>query len=127
MSLYDKLMNNKLTRWKKITAENLDIDYCEHFLTSTEASVLFEYMENNITYLNGRLTAVKVFGVYHPIPRQQVAFGDDGVTYKYSGTVIPAQPWPKPLLELRNKISVERKIDYNFVLVNRYDNFLNKN
>ncbi|XP_050528783.1 DNA oxidative demethylase ALKBH2-like [Daktulosphaira vitifoliae] len=122
MSLYDKMMKDKQTRWKKITAENIDLDYCEQFLTSIEASSLLEYMEKNITYLNGRLTYVKVFGVYHPIPRQQVAFGDDGVTYKYSGIIIPAQPWPKPLLELKNKISFEQKIDYNFVLVNRYKN-----
>ncbi|XP_050431832.1 DNA oxidative demethylase ALKBH2-like [Adelges cooleyi] len=123
MTLYEKLMKNKQsTRWKKVVAENLDLDYCEKFLNLSEATALMDYMENNVQYLDGRLTQVKVFGVYHPIPRQQVAFGDVGVTYKFSGTVIAAQPWPQPVLELKKKISSERGINYNFVLVNRYRN-----
>lgn len=120
-TLYEKLMNNnRSSRWKKIIAEDLDLDYCEKFLTTVEGSSLMEYMENNVRYLDGRLAQLKVFGRYHPIPRQQVAFGDGGVSYKFSGTVVPAQPWPQPLLELKNKIGRARGVDYNFVLVNRY-------
>lgn len=104
---------------RKIVAEGLDVDYYERFLTGAESSSLMDYMENNVRYLDGRLTQVKVFGQYYPIPRQQVAFGDDGVSYKFSGTVVPALPWSPPLLELKNKICLARGVDYNFVLVNR--------
>lgn len=106
-------------RSQKIVAEGLDVDYYEGFLTGAESKALMEYMENNACYLDGPLTQVKVFGQYYPIPRQQVAFGDKNVTYKFSGTVVPALPWPQPLLELKNKICLARGVDYNFVLVNR--------
>lgn len=120
-TLSEKLTRNKQpTEWKKIVAENLDLDYCERFLTGVEGTTLMEYMENNVRYLDGQLTSVKVFGQFYPIPRQQVAFGDDGTSYKFSGVVVPAQPWPQPLLELKRKICVARGVDYNFVLVNRY-------
>lgn len=119
-TLYEKLMKNKQSsRWRKIVAEDLDLDYCERFLTSNEGTALMKYMEDHIHYLDGRLTQVKVFGQYYPIPRQQVAFGNKGVSYKFSGTVVPAQPWPQPLLELKNKICSVWGVDYNFVLVNR--------
>lgn len=121
-TLYEKLMKNNVnspSEWRKIVAEDLDLDYCPRFLTTVEGDRLFEYMENNVSYLDGRLARVKVFGRYHQIPRQQVAFGNDGVSYKFSGTVVPAQPWPQPLLELKKKISSARGVDYNFVLVNR--------
>jgi len=122
-TLSEKLMRSKQSmEWKKIVAENLDLDYCERFLTTVEGTALLEYMENNVRYLDGRLTRVKVFGQFYPIPRQQVAFGDDGTSYKFSGTVVPSQPWPQPLLELKNKICAVRGVDYNFVLVNRYRN-----
>lgn len=120
-SLYEKLMNNKLQslQWQKINGENLDLDYCQKFLTANEGTTLMEYMENNVQYLDSKLSQVKVFGRYHSIPRQQVAFGDKGVCYKFSGTVVPAQPWPHPLLQLKDKICAAKGVDYNFVLVNR--------
>jgi len=120
-TLYEKLKaDQRPSKWKKIVAEGLDVDYCERFLTAAEGTALMEYMEHNVRYLDGRLTQVKVFGRFYQIPRQQVAFGDDGVSYKFSGTVVPAQSWPRPLLDLKNKILLARGVDYNFVLVNRY-------
>lgn len=119
-TLYEKLMtNNRRQQWRKIVAENLDLDYYETFLTTAEASALFKYMEDSTQYLDGRLAQVKVFGQYHPIPRKHVAFGDEGITYKFSGTVVPALPWPQPILKLKNKIFSALEIDYNFVLINR--------
>lgn len=116
------MANSRPSKWRKIVAEDLDVDYCDRFLTTAEATALMNYMEDDVSYFDGRLAQVRVFGRYHPIPRQQVAFGDDGVSYRFSGTVVPARPWPLPLLELKNKIRRSRGVDYNFVLVNRYRN-----
>lgn len=107
-------------RWEKIIADDLDLDYCETFLSRAEADSLMEYMENSVRYLEGPPAHVKVFGRCYPIPRQQAAFGDDNVSYKFSGTVVPAQPWPAPLLQLKDKIRDALGYNYNFVLVNKY-------
>ena len=49
----------------------------------------------------------------------QVAHGDEGVTYTYSGTKIPAKPWTPVLNQIREKIQEVTQHSFNFVLVNR--------
>jgi len=58
-----------------------------------------------------------IFG--HMQPRLTASYGDDGATYRYSGTVNVALPWTPALLEIKEKIeAVQGK--YNFCLLNRY-------
>ncbi len=58
-----------------------------------------------------------VFG--HPQPRLTAAYGDDGLTYRYSGTDNPALPWTRTLLEIKARIEAVAG-RYNFCLLNRY-------
>jgi alkylated DNA repair dioxygenase AlkB len=58
-----------------------------------------------------------VFG--HLQPRLTASYGDEGMTYRYSGTENPARPWTPTLLEIKQKIeAVEGR--YNYCLLNRY-------
>ena len=52
-------------------------------------------------------------------PRLTASYGDDGVTYIYSGTENPALPWTPTLLEIKQKIEAVRG-KYNYCLLNRY-------
>ena len=55
----------------------------------------------------------------HLQPRLTASYGDEGVTYRYSGTENPALPWTPTLLEIKQKIeAVEGR--YNYCLLNRY-------
>ncbi len=58
-----------------------------------------------------------IFG--HMQPRLTASYGDEGVTYRYSGTVNHALPWTATLLEIKQRIEDVRG-DYNFCLLNRY-------
>lgn len=58
-----------------------------------------------------------VFG--HMQPRLTASYGDDGVTYRYSGTVNVALPWTPTLLEIKRKIEAVQG-EYNYCLLNRY-------
>lgn len=58
-----------------------------------------------------------VFG--HMQPRLTASYGDDGVTYRYSGTVNVALPWTPTLLEIKQKIEAVQG-RYNYCLLNRY-------
>jgi alkylated DNA repair dioxygenase AlkB len=58
-----------------------------------------------------------VFG--HMQPRLTASSGDDGVTYRYSGTVNIAQPWTPMLLDLKQRIEAIAG-SYNYCLLNRY-------
>jgi alkylated DNA repair dioxygenase AlkB len=52
-------------------------------------------------------------------PRLTASYGDEGVTYSYSGTENRALPWTPTLLEIKRAIeAVEGR--YNYCLLNRY-------
>ena len=58
-----------------------------------------------------------VFG--HMQPRLTASHGDEGVSYRYSGTVNVALPWTEKLLEIKDKIEAVQG-QYNYCLLNRY-------
>ena len=55
----------------------------------------------------------------HLQPRLTASYGDEGVTYFYSGTVNKALPWTPTLLEIKRRIEAVRG-RYNYCLLNRY-------
>jgi alkylated DNA repair dioxygenase AlkB len=55
----------------------------------------------------------------HKQPRLTASYGDDGVTYHYSGTENRALPWTPTLLAIKEKIEAVRG-RYNYCLLNRY-------
>lgn len=52
-------------------------------------------------------------------PRLTASYGDNGVTYLYSGTVNSALPWTPTLLEIKQKVEAVQG-RYNYCLLNRY-------
>jgi alkylated DNA repair dioxygenase AlkB len=55
----------------------------------------------------------------HMQPRLTASYGDEGVTYFYSGTVNKALPWTPTLLGIKQKIEAIQG-RYNYCLLNRY-------
>jgi alkylated DNA repair dioxygenase AlkB len=58
-----------------------------------------------------------IFGYMQP--RLIASYGDEGVTYKYSGVENVALPWTATLLEIKKKIETVQG-EYNYCLLNRY-------
>src|SRR5262245_5120027 len=52
-------------------------------------------------------------------PRLTASYGDEGVTYFYSGTANRALPWTPTLLEIKQQIEAVQG-RYNYCLLNRY-------
>ncbi|XP_077282959.1 DNA oxidative demethylase ALKBH2-like [Arctopsyche grandis] len=108
-------------KWRKITAEGLNLDYTI-LLPKVCADQVLRQLEETLEYFTGDLAKVKVFGRWHPIPRQQVAHGEPGISYKFSGTTVPALPWTELLSEIRDKLNELTGHRFDFVLINRYRN-----
>ena len=106
-------------KWKKISGENIDLDYVRLF-DKQEADWIFQTCEKEIQYNTG--SQVRVYGKWRNIPRQQVAYGDDGLKYTFSGATVAAKPWTMaPVLKQVNDIITSvTGHTFNFVLVNRY-------
>ncbi|XP_067650376.1 DNA oxidative demethylase ALKBH2-like [Haliotis asinina] len=117
--LSTKLVPKSDPKWQRITRNNLDCDYLQLYSRS-EADELLAECERVIEYNSGHLARVQIFGKWHDIPRKQVAHGDAGLTYSFSGNTVHARPWLPLLDTIRNKISSITGKEFNFVLINRY-------
>lgn len=109
--------------WTHKNENQLNISSVILYRTYREKTYIFNALEKQIEYFTEpRLTRIKVFSKWHDIPRKHSAYGDDGVSYKYSGTTVTAKQWHHaPILELiRSHIEQCTGIRYNFVLINRY-------
>jgi len=111
--------DSKQLTFKRISSDNLNCDYAILY-SKGEAQTLLSKCEEEFEYLSGELAKVFVFGKWHNIPRKQVAFGDEGLTYKYSNTVVPAKTWTPHLLKIKADIEQACGQTFNFVLINRY-------
>lgn len=58
-----------------------------------------------------------IFG--HMQPRLICSYGDDGISYRYSGVDNAALPWTPTLLEIKERIEAVQGA-YNYCLLNRY-------
>ena len=58
-----------------------------------------------------------IFGYMQP--RLIASYGDEGISYKYSGVVNAALPWTSTLLEIKKRIEAMQG-EYNYCLLNRY-------
>lgn len=87
--------------------------FAESFLTCEVADQYFSDLRDNCIWEQ----KPGIFG--HMQPRLTSSYGDDGVTYRYSGTVNVALPWTRSLLEIKDKIEAVQG-RYNYCLLNRY-------
>lgn len=107
--------------WTKYALENLDCDSTMLF-REAEADQLFQEMESTIEYNTGKLAKVRMYGKWMNISRKRAAFGEEGLTYTFSGNTIPARPWEPVVLKIKKAVesALDYKWSFNFVLVNRY-------
>lgn len=121
--LHERLPNADSLRtalqWRDVRAENLDLRYAVVFSKSV-ASELFRALEEEVEYYPREMTRVRVYGKWHDIPMKRVAYGDEGLTYKFSGTCIAARPWLPILRSVRHFLADLTGHQFNFVLINRY-------
>ena len=87
--------------------------YDEHFLSPGAADRYFVDLRDTLAWEQ----KPGIFG--HAQPRLIATYGDEGLTYRYSGHDYVALPWTATLLEIKAKIEAVQGV-YNYCLANRY-------
>jgi alpha-ketoglutarate-dependent dioxygenase alkB family protein 2 len=100
--------------------EGLNLDFLPNFYSHAESSRIFDELERVVEYNKPDDSAIVLFGKKHLIPRLQVAYGDPGLTYTFSGATIRPQPWVPIVEKLRDDVSKHCGFKFNYALVNRY-------
>ena len=87
--------------------------YDDAFLTPGHADRYFENLRDHCKWEQ----KPGIFGYMQP--RLIASYGDEGITYKYSGVENVALPWTMTLLEIKKKVEAIQG-EYNYCLLNRY-------
>lgn len=91
--------------------------YYPNFLSSSEADVYFEKLQNITPWQNDPIT---LFGKTYPQPRMTSLHGHTTDPYGYSGIVMQPKPMNDPLLEIEEKLSKFTAERFTTVLLNLY-------
>lgn len=97
-----------------------NVGFQKRFYNQKKAQKIFDKLEEQIEYNSDEDSKVVVFGKEYVIPRKQVAYGNEGTFYKFSGNCVPAKPWPTFLKKIKKDVEEATGQEFNFVLVNRY-------
>jgi len=93
--------------------------YIPKFLSAEEADLLFQELSTSIQW---REETIRMFGKWVLQPRLTAWYGDEGVTYSYSGRKMEPEKWTPALELLKKKVELQLKTPFNSVLLNFYRN-----
>lgn len=94
-----------------------EIIYHKDFFQSIEADILFHQLMNETPW---RQDPITVFGKSYPQPRLTALYGNQDLSYGYSGIRMQPLPWTKTLLEIKTKIENLTPVKFTTVLLNLY-------
>lgn len=104
----------------------LNIYHVDHFINKDDANFIFKTFEKKLIYNSADASKVFMYNRYVEIPRDQVAYGEPGTFYRFSGNNVRARDWlsDQPieaiLRKLVKKLQIFTGIKFNFALINRY-------
>ena len=91
--------------------------YYPNFFGLDEADKLFETLNKETSW---QQDDIKIFGKIYPQPRLTALYGNDQLTYTYSGLTMHPKPFSPTLLSIKEKIENEVGVFFNTVLLNLY-------
>ena len=105
---------------------NIFIHYFQKYLSPEESNRLYDLFEEKLIYNTEEQSMVKICGKCIKIPRKQVAYGEYGTEYNFSGNNVKARSYDedddisKEIKKIITNLNINLKRQYNFVLINRY-------
>lgn len=102
---------------KTIISTDGEVILYPNFFGTKESNQLFEDLSSNV---NWKQEIIQFFGKKMPIPRLTAWYGDEGISYTYSGIEQHPQPWNTTLKFIKSKVEEIAKVSFNSVLINLY-------
>jgi alkylated DNA repair dioxygenase AlkB len=108
----------------------LNILFITNYLNTDFADTLFENLKK-VKYNSDEESMIKILGKQIKIPRKQIAFGEPGANYHFSGTNVKAYDWNRKDNEINSIVARDLKdvslmagrtatVKFNYALVNNY-------
>ena len=108
---------NNITTHENLIPYDGEVFYYPGFFSEDESTSLFTNLINQIEW---RHEPIKIFGKEIMQPRLTAWYGDDGMSYKYSGVTMEPLAWTTVLIRIKEKIDTETGHQFNSALLNYY-------
>lgn len=106
-------------RWEQFNLPDADVRLL-HGLFDPQVSE--RYLRDLIAEVPWRQDKISMYGKILNLPRLQQWYGDEGLTYTWSGIEMKPLPWTPLLLEIKREVEEHSGVTFNTVLLNRYRN-----
>lgn len=93
------------------------VSYYDDFISHDES---IRHLDQLLTEVDWKQNKIKMFGKIYDEPRLTAWYGDDGISYKYSGILMHPTPWSGLLSDLRDAVSDRAVVKFNSALLNYY-------
>src|SRR5438045_4837121 len=91
--------------------------YGQLYRKDDEATELLRLLEETLIYNSAEESQICIAGRKLKIPRRQVAHGNNGLKYSFSGLHLACKPWIPELDEIRKRVSRVDKCTFNLLLI----------
>lgn len=109
-----------------IIDEGLNVFFHPMFYSRREAYDILQQLEAEIVYDSPEDSSVIINGERQNIRRQHVAHGDTGLVYTFCERTMDTKAWTPVLAKVRDDIEKQLGMRFNFCLVNRYKDGLDR-
>ena len=95
-----------------------NVTYYPRVFSKEESDRYLEYLLNDIPWQRDKIT---IFGKECLLPRDTAWFGDEGMSYTYSGITMNPRKWTDELYAIKSKIEEYTPATFNSLLLNKYN------
>jgi alkylated DNA repair dioxygenase AlkB len=100
-----------------IPLPDAELYYLHHLPLAEPPHIVMGRLINEVPW---RAENIVVWGRTYPQPRLIAWYGDAGKNYTYSGINLSPLPWTRALLDIKSRIEVVSRTNFNSVLLNYY-------
>jgi len=110
----------------KSTKDNIHLLYKDNFLDKEISNKIYNTFEKKLEYNSDEASMIKMAGKYVKVPRSQVAYGEPGTFYNFTGIKVNARSWNddnivcKIIKKIKEEVENFTGSTFNFVLINKY-------
>lgn len=109
--------SSKTVEKELLSMPDADVIFYRHFFNQQESDELFQRLFNEIQW---RQDKMNIYGKEVNLPRKTAWYGDKDRSYTFSGIHLEPEPWTPMLLEVKEKVEDNAKVNFNSVLLNLY-------
>ena len=111
------LFSSEVSLLDRLPIPDADVRFQHQFYAASFCDTAFSDLRDHIEWQHAQIT---VFGKKHWQPRLSAVYGDDGVSYTYSGLTLPTRRWTPRLQQIKDDLETAIGHRFNSVLLNYY-------